>query len=376
MSTDKAIKVIPLKLKRSFVKKFVLFSEKVYKKYPKWVAPIFNDQIKFILKGPFHEIGEIQLFMVYRGSKPVARVSAHINRKHDQHYKVKQGFFGFFEALDDQEAVDLIFEEAGKWLKTKGCTTIIGPESFAIYDEIGILIDSYQFSPILLCSYNPPYYPKLIETNGFKKEIDWYAFYKSGYDPIKRIMQRTTARLRKQSNLKLRCVDLKNWGSEVALVREMFEDAWSENWGNLPFTDQQWAHLTKELKLMVKKELAHILEIDGKAIAFSISVPNAFEATIKAKGRLFPFGIFKILRALKHIQFARTMVLGVLKEYRNRGYEMILIDEVISQGIRLGYHASDCSLVVETNSLLIGGLDAIGAKKYKTFRIYKKNIDP
>ena len=374
MNTDKNIKVVSLKLKKRFVKRFVLFSRKVYKKYPKWVAPIFSEQIKFILKGPFHEIGEIQLFMVYRDSKPVARVSAHINRKHDEYYNVKQGFFGFFEASDDQEAVDLIFEEAGKWLKTKGCATIIGPESFAIYDEIGTLIDSYQFSPVLLCSYNPPYYPKLIETNGFKKEIDWYAFYKSGYDPIPRILQRATARMKKQANLTLRCIDLKKWDSEVALVREMFENAWVENWGNLPFTDQQWMHLTKELKLIIKKELAYILEKNGKAIAFSISIPNAFEAIIKAKGRLFPFGIFKILLNLKHIQLVRTMVLGVLEEYRNRGYEMALIEEIIHQGSQLGYHAADCSLVVETNKRLIEGLNAIGATKYKTFRIYKKEI--
>ncbi len=373
MSTD-LLQVIPIDIKRSSVKKFVLFANQVYKNYPKWVAPIFNDQIKFILKGPFHEIGEIQLFMAYRGSKPVARLSVHINKNHNEYYKVNQGFFGFFEAFEDQAAVDILFKEGTKWLKNKNCTSILGPESFAIYDEIGILIDAYDFSPILLCSYNPPYYPTLLEKSGFKKEIDWYAYYKSGYDPIPRSMRRAAERVKKRVGLTLRCVNLSDWDNEVMKVRTIFEDAWSENWGNLPFTNRQWEHLVKELKLIIKKELTYILELNGKAIAFSITAPNAFEALIKAKGRLFPFGVFKILRHLKRIQFTRTIVLGVLKEYRNRGYELALIEETIQQGLAIGFHASDCSLVVENNITLIEGLKAIGAKRYKTFRIYKKEI--
>ena len=356
------------------MRKFVLFSEKVYKNHPRWVAPIFSDQIKFILKGPFHEIGEVQLFMAYRGNRPVARVSAHINRRHNEHYKENQGFFGFFEAYDDQEAVDHIFQEAGLWLKKKGCSEIIGPESFAIYDEIGILLNSYRVSPIIMCSYNPPYYPALLEKVGFKKEVDWYAYYKSGYDPIPPKMERITERMKKRDGLVLRHANLKEWDQETATIRSIFEEAWSENWGNLPFTDKQWEHLVKELKLIIKKELSYVLELNGKPIAFSITIPNAFEALIKAKGRLFPFGIFKILANMKRIQFVRTLVLGVLKDYRNRGYELALIQKTIHEGMSLGFHASDCSLVVETNTRLIEGLDAIGAKKYKTFRLYKKEI--
>ena len=109
--------------------------------------------------------------MAYRGSKPVARLSAHINHKHNEHYKTNQGFFGFFEALDDQEAVELLFDKAAEWLKGKGCKSIIGPESFAIYDEIGVLVDSYHLDPVIMCMYNPPYYPVILEK---------YWFYKRG----------------------------------------------------------------------------------------------------------------------------------------------------------------------------------------------------
>ena len=369
-----AIGVIPIPNKKSAIKKFVRFSEKIYKDHPHWVAPIFSDQVKFIKQGPFNEIGEKQLFMAYRGSKPVARLSVHRNFQHNKHYKENQGFFGFFETFNDVEAVKAIFDEGIKWLKERGCSSVVGPESFAIYDEIGILMDAYNIDPVLLCSYNPPYYPELLEKIGFKKEIDWYAYFKSGYDPFPETMLRVTERLLRRKNLKIRNIILKKWDKETAIIRQMFEDAWSENWGNIPFSDKQWDNLMNELKLIVKEELGFILELDGKPIAFSVSFPNAFEAIKKAKGRLFPFGIFKILLGMRHVYMIRTMVLGVLREYRNRGYDLALAQKIIKEGMKLGYRASDCSLIVETNTPLLNSLEAIGAKRYKVFRLYKKNV--
>ena len=368
------LKIVPIPDTKRAVKKFIKFSKRVYKNYPHWVAPIFSDQVKSIRKGPFNEIGEKQLFMAYRGSVSVARLSVHRNFRHNKHYNENQGFFGFFEALKDLDAVRALFDEGMKWLKDKGCSSIIGPESFAIYDEIGILMDAYHIDPVLFCSYNPPYYSEILEQIGFKKEIDWYAYFKSSYDPLPKIMQRTTERLHRRHNLKIRNMLVKNWDKETTTIRHIFEAAWSENWGNIPFSDKQWNKLMSELKLIVKEEFSFILELDGKPIAFSVSFPNASEAIKKARGNLFPFGIFKILLGMKHIYLIRTMVLGVLKKYRNRGYDLALVQKIIEESMRLGYHGSDCSLVVETNMPLIRGLETIGCMRYKTFRLYKKNL--
>jgi len=330
------------------------------------------------MKGPFHSMGEKQLFMAYRDGNPVARVSAHRNFRHNEFYDTNQGFFGFFEAFEDEEAVSALFEEAGKWLKEKGCTSIIGPESFAIYDEIGILMDAYDQDPVLYCTYNPPYYPVLLDKIGFKKEIDWYAFLKDGHEPIPEIMVKLSKRIQKRSNVTFRMVNKKKWDTEVESIKEIFNQAWSENWGNVPFTDEQWQYIVKDLKLVLQEELAFIIEVDGKPVAFSVSMVDAYVAFKQARGRLFPFGIFKLLWTLKvkknAIKRARTIILGVLKEYRGRGYEMVLIYNTIKNGLAIGLDDSDCSLIVETNKPMIEGVEAIGAKKYKTWRIFKKEI--
>ena len=359
---------------RKEIKKFVLFAEQVYKGLDHYVPPIYSDQVKMILKGPFEEIGQKQLFMAYRNGKPVARISAHINRAHNDYYKTNQGFFGWFEALEDQEAVNAIVSTAEKWLKSHGCSDMIGPMNFAIYDEIGMLVNCFDQDPVVLCTYNPPYYPVLLENAGFVKEIDWFAYLKDATveKPIPDVMAKITKRIESRNNVTVRYASKKNWEHEVSTVRHIFEEAWAENWGNVPFTDNQWHHVTKELKLILKEELAFIVEVDGIPAGFSITIPDANVAVKKAQGRLFPFGLFKILFGMKKIKKTRTIIMGVLKEYRKRGFDMVMIQKTIENGLALGYESSDCSLIVETNERMIAGLEAISAERYKTYRIFKR----
>jgi GNAT superfamily N-acetyltransferase len=370
------IEIRELPKTKKAIKEFVVFSKYVYTDYPHWVAPIYSDQIKFISKGPFNEIGEFQLFMAYCDGKPVARISAHRSFAHNDHYKTNQGFWGFFEGYNDWEAVSTIFGAAAKWLKDKGCESMIGPLNFAIYDEIGILMDNYDVDPVIMCTYNPPYYPELLSKLGFVKEVDWYAYMKDGREPLTPIMVRLTERMKRQEGVVLREINIKKFYEEAAHVKHIFNKAWSENWGNVPFTEKQWQHIVSELKMIIKKELAFIVEVNGKPVGFSISIPDANQALKKAKGKLFPFGIFKILWGMRKGQITtlRTVILGVLDEYRRRGYDMAMIQKIIENGRALGYNDSDCSLIVETNARMMGGLEAIDAKRYKTYRIFKKEI--
>ncbi|HRP68955.1 MAG TPA: hypothetical protein PLY93_05430 [Turneriella sp.] len=364
-----SLKIVALKNKKSDVKKFVNFMKRVYKSYPHFVPPIYNDVVKFIMKGPFNKIGEKQLFLAYRGNKIVARLSVHRSFAHNDHYKVNQGFFGFFEAFDDQEAVNAIFEEGKKWLKERGCTSVMGPMNFAIYDEIGLLIDAFDSDPVLMCTYNPPYYLKLLENAGFTKEIDWYAFLKD--TTIPNFMRLINNRVVKQKGLVIREVNKKKIVEEAEAVKHIFNQAWAENWGNVPFTDDQWHHLVKDLKMIINEKLAFITELDGVPIAFSISLVDANQAVKKAKGRLFPLGIVKLLLEMKKIHRVRTTIMGVLKEHRNHGIEIAMIHKTMENGVPMGYSEADCSLIVETNTAMISVLEKIGCTRYKTFRLLK-----
>jgi GNAT superfamily N-acetyltransferase len=354
------------------VKKFVHFMKRVYRIYPHFVPPIYSDVVKFILKGPFNKIGEKQLFVALRDGEIVARLSVHRNFAHNDFYKTNQGFFGFFEALDDQEAVNAIFAEGEKWLKERGCSSVLGPMNFAVYDEIGLLVDAFDIDPVLLCTYNPPYYLKLLESAGFKKEVDWYAYLKD--TTIPNFMRLINQRVLKQPGMVIREVNRKNIDSEAEAVKHIFNQAWAENWGNVPFTDDQWHHLVKDLKLIINEKLAFITELNGKPIAFAISLIDANQAVKKANGSLFPFGIIKLLLEMRKIKRVRTTIMGVLKEHRNKGIEIAMVHKTIENGIALGITESDCSLIVETNTAMSSVLEKIGCVKYKTYRVLKKDI--
>lgn len=356
------------------VKKFVYFSKGIYEGNPYYVHPIYSDQVRFICKGPFNRIGEKILLMAYRGDKPVARASFHRSFAHNEYYQTNQGFFGWFEAYEDEEAVRELMQAGEAWLKERGCTSMIGPMNFTIYDEIGILMDAYDKTPALLCLYNPPYYPKLLEKAGFVKEIDWYAYWRDKDAGIPPLMEKIWQRFEKNSRAKIRPANLKKWDEEIKAVKDIFNEAWKENWGHVPFNEEQWQNIVRELKRIVIPELALILEVDGKKAGFCITIPDANLAIKKAQGKLFPFGLFKILWNLPKVKTTRTIIMGLLPEYRRHGYDFALVYRTIVDGIKLGFTGSDCSLLVETNRRIIEGVEAMGAYRYKTYRLFRKNF--
>lgn len=344
----------------------------VYRGSAHFVPPIYSELIRFIHSGPFNHIGEKQLLLAYRDDRIVARLSVHRNFAHNEHYKTNQGFFGFFEAFDDQQAVDAIFAAGEKWLQERGCTSVLGPMNFGVYDEIGLLVDAFDMDPVLLCTYNPPYYLKLLENAGYAKEVDWYAYRKD--TTIPNFMRLIHARVMKQPGIVIRQVNRRNIDAEAAAVKHIFNQAWAENWGNVPFTEEQWQHLVKELKLIIDERLALITELNGEPIAFAISLIDANQAVKKANGSLFPFGFIRLLLAMKKIRKIRTAIMGVLKEHRNRGIEIAMIHETIVNGTAMGITESDCSLIVETNHAMITVLEKIACIRYKTYRVLKKNL--
>jgi len=223
-----------------------------------------------------------------------------------------------------------------------------------------------------MCTYNPPYYLKLLENAGFKKEVDWYAYLKD--TTIPNFMRLINQRVLKQPGMVIREVNRKNIDSEAEAVKHIFNQAWAENWGNVPFTDDQWHHLVKDLKMIINEKLAFITELNGKPIAFAISLIDANQAVKKANGSLFPFGIIKLLLEMRKIKRVRTTIMGVLKEHRNKGIEIAMVHKTIENGIALGITESDCSLIVETNTAMSTVLEKIGCVKYKTYRVLKKEI--
>ena len=356
--------------------RFVRLPWKIYAGYPHWVPPLLSEQKHFLNreKGPFFEIGEAEYFLALRDAEPVGRISAHINRQWNQHYKDRKGFFGFFECVEDREVAALLFQAAGNWLREQGRTSILGPISFSVYDELGLLIDRFDQDPVVLLAYNPPYYVGLIEGLGFQKAVDWYAYLMTDQTPIDRVFFEVRDRVLKRNGLVIRNANLKQFDQEAVRVKAIFNEAWSENWGHLPFTDKQFDHLAKGLKMILDERLVFIGEIMGEPVGVCVSIPDVNQALKRANGRLLPFGWYHIWQGLKRVRKLRTIIMGVKKEHRHAGIDVAFYAETVEKGKGLGYTESECSLVVETNTWMRKALEDLGAGIYKTYRLYEKPL--
>ncbi len=357
---------------------FIKSSWNFYKNDRHWVPPLIFDQMEFLDpgKGVFFDYGEAKLFLAYKNGKPVGRLSAHINNRHEELYHDNKGFFGFFECENDRETARALFTEAEKYLKNHGKTSIEGPLSFSIYDEVGVLVDGFDTDPYVMNVHNPEYYGRLIENNGFKKSVDWYAFRTRKGVTDKALDPRffkIRDRIVKNPAVNIYTIKGRNIDVEAEKLKEIFHNAWNSNWGHVNFTDREFNRLKSALKMMYVEDLTFFAEYKGKPVGFALTVYNANEAVKKMNGRLFPFGFIQLMKFKKSRKF-RLFAMGVLEEYRHLGLETALNMSVIEKGLELGFIEAEESLIVETNERMLSSMEHLLAERYKTYRIYSKNI--
>jgi GNAT superfamily N-acetyltransferase len=358
------------------LKVFLYLTKVIYKDDPYFVPPIYSDKLKFIdpKKGTFFDFGQAEYFLAYKNDKPVGRIAALTDSMYEKYHDKNTGFFGFFESINDQKVADALYETAANWLKEKNKTIMRGPMSFTLYDESSFLYKGFDSLPVIMLPYNHEYYNDQAVNCGFKKSIDWYAFMVSIHVKIKPVFFKIRDRVIKQKGIKIQQLNMKHFDEAVQDVGIIFKDAWAENWGHVPFADSQLLHLASELKQAIIPELTYLAYDNGKCVGFMMNVWDANPALKKANGKLFPFGIIKILLEMKKIKRVRTVAMGVLKEYRHRGIDVAFYINAYEQGLKLGIQEAECSVIVETNQRMIGALEDLDAKRYKTYRFYEKKI--
>jgi GNAT superfamily N-acetyltransferase len=359
---------------------FVKMAWQFYGDDPHWVPPLIGDQLQSIdpAHGIFYDHGDAELLLAYRGTRPVGRISAHVNRRHDERFGKGTGFVGFFECENDPATAAALFDSAAAWLKGKGCTTAEGPMSFGVYDELGILVDGFDTDPYILTSHNPAWYGGLFEANGWLKSIDWYGFrgrtdvFREKLDPRYFVLAQ---RVLRRGGINVRTVDLRrHLDREAGIVQQIFAEAWNANWGHVPLTDREFARLKEGVRRFVVPELSAIVELDGRPIAFALSLFDANQAVKKLNGRLFPFGFIRLLATAKRTRRFRLVLMGVREEYRRQGIELALYARVIEQGMALGFQEAEMSLIVESNEPMISSVERLPVERYRTWRIYRKGL--
>jgi GNAT superfamily N-acetyltransferase len=360
---------------------FIKFPWEIYRDDPAWVPPLLLERKEFLdrKKHPFFEHGDAALFLARRAGKIVGRIMASDDPNYNALHQSNVGCFGLFDCVNDRAVGAALFEAAAKWLRDKGRDEIMGPIDYSTNYVCGLLVEGFEFPPTLLTSHNPPYYEWLITGLGFAKVIDFYAWWFDEPENAARRLRRLSAGLKKRHPAKIRPGDLKNFRVEAGHIREIYNEAWRENWGFVPFTEKEFEFLAKELKQLVVPEFTLIAEIGDEPVGFILCVPDINVALKKIDGRLttfgIPIGLAKLLYHKSRIRTARLIALGVKPKYRRGGIAEMLVLRIIEDAMIKRGFTGELSMTLENNFLINRFLAAIGAKKYKTYRIYQRPVD-
>jgi GNAT superfamily N-acetyltransferase len=345
-----------------------------------FVPPLRMDQANVTSprKNPFFDHGRMQLFLAERDGQAVGRVAAIVNGMHLEKYADGAGFFGFFESPDDDAVAGALVEAAAGWLRAEGMTSVRGPANPTMNDVAGLLVEGFDRPPSVLMAYNKPYYERLLAAQGFTRAMTMWAYYvHEAYLKQDRLRRGAELVLRRNPGLRVRPLDRARFWEDVDAAMAIYNEAWKENWGHVPYTRKEAAHLAKELKPVLDHRLFHFLELDGNPVAFSVTLPN-FNRVLKhlPDGRLLPAGLPKLLAYQKFgaIYEVRRALMGILPEYRSRGFDAVLIDETVSVGRRLGYQACEMSWVLDVNAKLVNSLEHLGAVRDKEYAMFEKAL--
>lgn len=351
----------------------------IYRDDPHWVPPL-KMGVRDLLdtkKNPFFSHAEMFPIAAFEGEKCLGRVIGVIDRNHNQFHSEKTAFFGFFEAIQDQKLVNQLLDEVAKWAKSKGMEVLRGPMNPSTNHECGLLVEGFDDSPTVMTTYNPSYYPALLEGWGMVKAKDMYAYLVDSRRKVSDRLMAHSERLKQAGQVKLRPVRAKDFDEEIGRIFDIYNDAWEKNWGFVPMEPAEFRHLAKDLKTIYDPELCLIAEVQGEVAGFALTLPDVNQAIKKVKnGKLLPTGVFNLLwntrgpGRRKTINRCRIVTLGIKKAYREFGIGPLLYTEYFKRAPALGYPCGEASWVLEDNKPMNQALEMMCGQRTKVYRIY------
>lgn len=348
----------------------------IYKGDPYWVPPLRFERKEFLDPGknPYLELARVQLFIAYKDGAPVGTISAQV----DQAYQKREpgvGFFGFFEFIDDKAVSKALFDAALEWLRGQGMRKVMGPFNFNTNHECTVQIDGFDGDPLVMMVYNHKYYVDHYEALGVKKEMDFYAYWLENNGPIpERVGNLADRFMERHPEVKIRPANLKDYDNEVRLVKDIYNDAWSENWGSVPLTDKEFDHYAKGLRPMVDPRFCYFAYVNDEVAAFALTLPDFNQVVKPMNGRIFPFGWYYWLTMPKKVNRIRIFALGVKKKFQHLALGAPLYKRTWEEGQKANVTGGECSWILENNVRMRGAIEKMGGKIYRTYRIYGTDL--
>jgi hypothetical protein len=359
------------------LKQFIDFPYELYEKNKYWVPPLKRDVHHLFNKSenPFWEHSERELFLAYRKEHLVGRIAAIVDHNFIEYWQENTGYFGFFECEEDEQAAQALYAAVEKFHREKQMDKFIGPMNPSTNEECGFLLEGYFSSPVIMMTYTPEYYHNLTLASGLTKAKDLNAYYIDVKDAPFEYLERIVSIVRRRvQDLKIRNVNMKDFANEVQSIREVYNDAWSSNWGAVPMTEAEFKAIAKNLKPLIVSDLVFVIEVNNVPVGVSLTVPNYNQVLKQLNGKLGPIEMLKFLYYKGKIKEIRLIIMGVRKKYQKLGLESLLYLESFKAAQRLGVTGGELSWTLEDNHEVNNGIKKVGGKLYKKWRIYQGTV--
>jgi GNAT superfamily N-acetyltransferase len=365
---------------RSELKRFIALPHRLHADDPCWVAPLNLEQRqRFSSHNHFFEHARWAAWLALRDGEPVGRITAQVDELHLQQHGERLGFFGMFESERDPAVAAALFGAAEDWLRSEGMEAVRGPLNLHINEEIGLLVDGFDTPPSMLMGHAPPWYGELIEQQGYGRERDLLAYRVRPDFEAPRVMARLAER--ESGRVRVRTFRRRQLAEDAAIIREIFNDAWLNNWGFVPLAEVDWEETVRTLIWLLPDGYIQIAELEGEPVAFIVALPNLNEAIRDLRGRLLPLGWAKLLWRLKvrHPSSARVPLMGVRRSYQHSRLgptlAFLVIDAVRRELQARGVREVEMSWILEDNDGMRNIIETIGGEAYKRYRVYRKPLE-
>jgi GNAT superfamily N-acetyltransferase len=330
-------------------------------------------------KNPFFEHVDVALWIAVKDGRDVGRVAAVVDRDFIEFHGEQTGYFGMFECIDDREVAQALLDRASSWLEEREMERMIGPMELSTNYQCGVLIDGFDRDPCVNMPFNPPYYDALLASCGMTKEKDLFQWRIDTSKPLAPRIDRISKMIAKREGITVRNYDFDDWDAEVERTLEIYNSAWVKNWGFVPMSPKEFRHVAKDLKMVLNPKITFIAEVEGRPVAFALSIKNVNPTLKKLDGKLFPSGALRLVWDLMindKVNGARLILLGVRKEYRKRGIDSILFAETFRECGKVGYHDSEIGWTLEDNELVNRAIVSMNGFHSSTYRIYQRGFGP
>jgi GNAT superfamily N-acetyltransferase len=373
------IEVRPVR-SRSELRAFIRLPWSIYKGSANWVPPLLSERTRHLdrRKNPFFDHAEAEYFIAYRDGVPVGRITAHVDDRLNEFQHNRWGLFGFFEAERDPAITTALLDTAEAWLRARNRDRMVGPLDFSTNHECGVLVEGHELMPQILENWHQPYYRELLEGQGLIKAMDLYKWEIMPADraQLLPIIEELADRLEPEHGIRLRRMRKRNLAQEVRSFMEIYNEAWSHNWGFVPLTDRELDHMAKELKPVLDEEFACVAETaDGEVAGVSLSLPDFNQVLAKLNGRLLPLGWIRALRGMSKIDEVRVFALGVRPEYQHTGVAAGLYRDIWDACLRRKISRVETGWILEVNGPMNRAMEALTGRIVKRYRLYERLLE-